>query len=123
GPFALARASPARRLVQLSIGPLSVGAVHKLLETRLGLELTRPELARVHEATAGNPFFALELGRELVRTGERPSAGRPLPVPDSLQELLGGRIDRLRGETLDVLQHVAAPARPTDELDTAGQVD
>ena len=36
---------------------------------RLGLELTRPELLRVHEATAGNPLFVLELGRELVRLG------------------------------------------------------
>src|SRR5262249_7771649 len=55
------------RLEQLTIGPLSIGAVHGLLKGRLDLELTRPELARVHEATAGNPFFALEVGRELVR--------------------------------------------------------
>ena len=57
--------------------------VHRLLEERLGLELTRPELARVQEATAGNPFFALELGRELVRTNTRPAPGQPLRVPES----------------------------------------
>src|SRR5262249_41987457 len=56
-------------------------------------------------------------------TGERPSAGRPLPVPDSLQELLGGRLARLPGETLDVLLLVAALARPTVELVTAVQGD
>ena len=54
-------------------------AVHRLLEERLGLELTRSELARVQEATAGNPFFALEVGRELVRTGTRPAPGQALP--------------------------------------------
>jgi DNA-binding CsgD family transcriptional regulator len=100
----------------LTVGPLSLAAVRRLLEERLGLELTRPELARVQEATAGNPFFALELGRELVRTNTRPAPGQPLRVPESLRELLGGRLARLPGETLDVLLLVAALARPTVEL-------
>ena len=99
-----------------TLGPLSLGAVHRLLEERLGLELTRPELARVQEATAGNPFFALELGRELVRTDTRPAPGQALRVPESLRELLGGRLARLPAETLDVLLQVAALARPTVEL-------
>ena len=115
-PFELARSFSEDRLRQISIGPLSVGALHNLLRGRLGLELTRPELARVQEATAGNPFFALELGRELVRTGTRPAPGQALRVPDSLRELLGGRLARLPGETLDVLLQVAALARPTVEV-------
>ena len=91
--------SPKQRLEQISVGPLSLGAVHRLLEERLGLDLTRPELSRVQEATAGNPFFALELGRELVRTNTRPAPGQALRVPESLHELLGGRLARLPGET------------------------
>jgi ATP/maltotriose-dependent transcriptional regulator MalT len=118
-PFELARAFPEERLERLELRPLSLGAVHRLLEERLGLELTRPELAQVQEATAGNPFFALELGRELVRTGTRPARGQPLHVPDSLRELLGSRLARLPGETLDVLLLVAALARPTVELVSA----
>jgi DNA-binding CsgD family transcriptional regulator len=114
-PFELGRASP-EELERLTIGPLSLSAVHSLLKERLGLELTRPELARIQEATAGNPFFALELGRELVRTGTRPTAGQVLRVPDSLRELLGERLGRLPGETLDVLLETAALARPTVEL-------
>ena len=90
--------------------------VHRVLDGAAGLDLTRPELARVREATAGNPFFALELGRELVRTNTRPTPGQPLRVPESLRELLGGRLARLPGETLDVLLIVAALARPTVEL-------
>ena len=104
---------------QLTLGPLSLAAVHRLLEERLGLELTRPELVRVQEATAGNPFFALELGRELVRTNTRPAPGQALRVPESLHELLGSRLARLPGETLDVLLLVAALARPTVELLTS----
>ena len=41
-PVELDRTFPASRLEQISLGPLSVGAVHTLLEERLGLELTRP---------------------------------------------------------------------------------
>ncbi len=104
------------RLQRISVGPLSAGALHTLLEERLGLGLTRPELARVREATAGNPFFALELGRELVRTNTRPAPGQALRVPDSLRELLGGRLDRLPAYTGDVLIQVAALARPTVDL-------
>ena len=44
-------------------------------------------------------------------------------VPESLQELLGGRLARLPGETLDVLLEVAALARPTVELVAAVQGD
>ena len=103
-PFELERVFPDGRLERLSLGPLSLGALHRLLEERLGLELTRPELARVQEATAGNPFFALELGRELVRTNTRPTPGRGLArCPTACSELLGGRLDRLPGHTLDVL--------------------
>ena len=98
------------------LGPLSLGALHTLLEVRLGLDLTRPELVRMREATAGNPFFALELGRELVRTGTRPTPGQHLRVPESLRELLGDRLARLPAETVDVLVVVAALARPTVEL-------
>ncbi len=115
----LENAFPESRLVELSVGPLSLAAVHRLLSTRLGLELTRPELTRVHEATAGNPFFALELGRELVRTNTRPEAGRALAMPESLQELLGDRLARLPTHTGDVLLQAAALARPTVELVTA----
>jgi DNA-binding CsgD family transcriptional regulator len=112
-PLELGRSYNEGRLEQLTIGPLSVGAVYGLLKERLGLELTRPELARVHEATAGNPFFALEVGRELVRTGTRPTPGQALRVPESLRELLGDRLARLPAETADVLLQVAALARPT----------
>jgi DNA-binding CsgD family transcriptional regulator len=122
-PFELERAFPDGRLERISLGPLSLAALHRLLEERLGLDLTRPELTRMQEATAGNPFFALELGRELVRTDARPAPGRALPMPETLQELLGGRLARLPGQTLDVLLEVAALARPTVDLVAAAHGD
>jgi DNA-binding CsgD family transcriptional regulator len=112
----LERSFPDERIERVSLGPISLAALHSLLKQRLGLELTRPGLVRVAQATAGNPFFALELGRELLRTGARPEPGRPLRVPDSLSELLGGRLARLPAETVDVLLPAAAMASPSIEL-------
>ena len=114
---------PEERSSRIAVGPLSLGMLHHLLRDRFGLELTRPELARVKEVSEGNPFLALELGRELVRTGTRPKAGLPLPVPASLHELLGGRLARLPAETLDVLVFGAALTRPTVELVTTAYGD
>ena len=115
-PLELETSFPNDRLTHLVLGPLSLGALHHLLKDRAGLDLTRPELTRVQDASAGNPFFALELGRELVRTGTRPEAGRALRVPESLHELLDGRLARLPTETGDVVLFAAALARPTVEL-------
>jgi ATP/maltotriose-dependent transcriptional regulator MalT len=122
-PLGLDRSLPEQRLTVLSVGPLSLGALHNLLVERVGLELSRPELARVHEASGGNPYFALELGRELVRTQARPSAGRNLRVPESLRELVGGRLAQLPEETADVLLEISALARPTVELVAAAHGD
>src|SRR5439155_931484 len=119
-PLELERSFPEERVERLWLAPLSLGALHHLLRERLELELTRPELARVQEASGGNPFFALELGRELVRTKTRPAAGRALRVPESLHELLGGRLARLPAETLDVLLAAAALARPSLEVLAVG---
>ena len=66
--------------------------------------------------TAGNPFFVVELGRELVRTNTRPTAAAVVRVPANLQKLLGDRLARLPTDTGDVLLVVAASARPTVEL-------
>jgi hypothetical protein len=87
-----------------------------MLSKRLGLELTRSELTRLHNASGGNPYFALELGREIERTKAMPTAGGSLRVPESLREVLGGRIAQLPAEVADVLLEVAALARPTIEL-------
>jgi DNA-binding CsgD family transcriptional regulator len=122
-PLGLDRSLTEERLMLLTVGPLSLGALHHLLSERLGLDLTRSELARVQDSSGGNPYFALELGRELVRTQARPEAGRSLRVPESLRELLGGRLAELPPETADVLLEVSALARPTVELVAAAHGD
>jgi DNA-binding CsgD family transcriptional regulator len=122
-PLGLERSLPEERLTVLSVGPLSLGALRHLLGERLGLELSRSELARVQDSSGGNPYFALELGRELARSEVRPLAGRGLRVPESLRELLGGRLAKLPAETADVLLEISALARPTVELVAAAHGD
>ncbi|MET1018442.1 MAG: ATP-binding protein, partial [Microterricola sp.] len=94
-PFDLERSFPEKRLSRLALGPLSIAGVHHLLKERLELELSRPALVRVREATGGNPLFALELGRELMRTNAVLPADTRMTLPDSLARLLRHRLDGL----------------------------
>jgi hypothetical protein len=55
------------RVARLDVGPLSLGAIRVLLSERLGLSLSRHALRRLVESTSGDPLFALEFGRSLVR--------------------------------------------------------
>ena len=100
---------------RLAVGPLSMGAVHRLLHARLGLVLTRPALRRVHEASGGNPFYALELGR-----AAEPATGEPPPVPEHLRDLVRARLETLPAPTKDALAAAAALARPTIGLVARG---
>ena len=56
-PLALDRVLD-ERLTTISIGPLSLGALHRPLRDRLGVTPPpRPQLCRIHESSGGNPFF------------------------------------------------------------------
>lgn len=103
---ALERAFNQDTLKHLEIGPLSLGAIRRLLSERLALTLSRDLLRRIMESTLGNPLFALELGRVLVEHGV-PELGEDIPVPDTVEELLGTRVARLAGPARRLLLAVA----------------
>ncbi len=89
------------RFTRVRLGGLDASAVQILLRERLGLALTRPTLLQVVDASGGNPFFALELGRALERRTVAP--GEPLEVPATLKELVARRLALLPAGTLDAL--------------------
>ena len=93
-PSALERALERRGLERMDVGPLSLGATRRLLSERLGLTLPLHVTRRVFESSAGNPLFALELGRTLVEQGLQ-ALGDEIPVPDAVDDLLGTRVERL----------------------------
>jgi DNA-binding CsgD family transcriptional regulator len=102
----LERALEPRGVDVLEVGPLSLGATRRMLSVRLGLALSRHVLRRVHEATLGNPLFALEVGRSLVGSGQ-PALGGDLPVPEDVEDLLGMRVARLQRPVRQMLLAVA----------------
>jgi DNA-binding CsgD family transcriptional regulator len=91
---ALERALAPNAPLQVEIDGLSLGAMRRMLAERLGLVLSRRLLWRVFESTDGNPLFALEVGRTLVGRGEIMAAD-DLPVPETVEDLLGVRVKRL----------------------------
>ena len=112
-PLGLERAFPDGRLRRLRLGPLSIGATHRLLRERLGASFPRPTLVQLHETSGGNPFYALELGRALDRSGVHAGAGERLGVPASLTELVSARLASLPAEVREVLEPVALLSEPT----------
>ncbi|MGH3080112.1 MAG: ATP-binding protein, partial [Gaiellaceae bacterium] len=112
-PSELERAIDPDRVERLLLGPLSLGAIHQLLASRLGPSFGRQELLRVYEASGGNPFFAIELARALAQLTSPPAAGEPLPVPAELEALLAQRLADLPPRTVEVLNVAAALVRPT----------
>lgn len=122
-PIDIDRSFDADRLTTVDVGPLDLAALHRLLRERVALDLTRPELVRLQSMTHGNPFFALEVAREMVRSGTRPTEDRVMQVPESLSAALADRLARLPPETVEVLLETAALARPTVELVVAAHGD
>jgi DNA-binding CsgD family transcriptional regulator len=127
--FALRRVESVRPLVslrkghalplQLSVARVEVGAMtptglHHLLVGRMGLAWSPTALRHLHEVSGGNPFYALELARA-SRSGEE------LVVPESLQELVTGRLGTLPAPTRRSLGELAlaGTVEPGPELQAA----
>jgi DNA-binding CsgD family transcriptional regulator len=103
----LERSLGSARVETIRVGALSAGALHQLLKARLGTTFNRAALLAIHRATAGNAFFALELGASLLRDGV-PAAGETLPVPDDVRELVTERLRRLPATTREMLFFASA---------------
>jgi DNA-binding CsgD family transcriptional regulator len=114
-PLGLARTLGAR-LHRHRLGPFTLGALHRMLQSRLGTSFPRPVLRKLHEASGGNALYALELARALERKGGRVAAGEPLPVPGDLQGLLEERLGRLSEGTREVLTGAASLSAPTSQI-------
>jgi hypothetical protein len=118
---ALESSLPASSVDRLRVGPLSPGALQALVRTRLERVLPRPTLVRIHEMSGGNPFYALEIARALPE-GLDPT--QPLPVPETLDELVRTRIDALPTSSRQALVLLAAMGEgDTTTLRSAGVED
>lgn len=107
-PLGLTRALPEDRLLRLQIGPLSVEATGRMLRERLGEAPSGSALLDLHVVSGGNPLFALEIAKAMLRDPERGFA-----VPQSLHEQVSRGLRELPTGALEVLVVAAALARPT----------
>src|SRR5207253_2386589 len=80
-----------------------------------GAVFPRPTVTRIHGAAGGNPFYALQIARELLALPDAARAG-PLPVPDDLRKLVVARVRRLPEPTREALLAASMLSAPTVEL-------
>ncbi len=112
---------------RIDLSPLDEAGVATLMESAAGHELDSDgvELAGViHRETDGNPFFVTALLRHLADTGaiRQDGSGRwiatasieALTLPESVREVIGGRIARLRDPAERVLSIAAVIGRDFD---------
>ena len=106
---------PAEDRERLHVGPLSLAALHQLFLARFGASFPRLVLVRIEDASGGNPFYALEIARELARSGAVVTPGDRLPIPDTLGALVEARIGAVPPATRTALLLAAVAAEPTIE--------
>jgi DNA-binding NarL/FixJ family response regulator len=94
---------------RIRLAPLTVGELHQVLRIRSGAVVSRPVLLHVHEISGGNPFFAVELAREITARDSTTLVG----LSGSLAELVRTRVGRAGTGAEDVLLAVASLADPT----------
>ena len=114
-PLAVAGSLPDDHVHRVHVGPLSVEAIERVLRDRVGESFPRTTLIGLHETSGGNPFFAQEIGRALLRRGGEVAAGERPPIPERLQELVEDRLEGLPAETLEALEVVSALSTPTPD--------
>ena len=98
------------------VGPLDLDEIRAMLRRRLGASFPRPVQRQIHEASGGNPFFALEIARALLREHQPVRPGEPLPVPPGLRDLVQARVAALSDDALEAALIVSATARPVRSL-------
>ena len=111
-PPAIALREPGRMELH-EVGALSDAELRKLLSDRAPDPLERRLLARISEASGGNPFYALELSRG-IHADVTPAAG--LPLPKSLEEVVAAKVAGLSEEVYEALLAASALADPTPSL-------
>ena len=70
--------------------------------------ISHPLLARIHEISGGNPFYAIELARGLASDERARLSASELRLPDSLQAAIARRLGTMPGELAELLDLAAA---------------
>jgi DNA-binding CsgD family transcriptional regulator len=109
----LAEAIGRDRVERVLVGPLDEEATGRLLRSRLGVDLSRSVILRIHEVAQGNPLFALEIGRAIVGQDMPQLSGEQFPVPEDLRRLLAARVGALPATADAPLLAIACLTHPS----------
>ena len=101
---------------RLVLGPMEPASLGRVLRQSLGRQFARPLVQRIHAASGGNPFFAIEIGRALDSGFSDQVPGEPLPIPPDLQELLRDRLLTISTSARRMLVIAAASPDPSMRL-------
>jgi class 3 adenylate cyclase/tetratricopeptide (TPR) repeat protein len=111
-------------ITELRLEPLPKGDIHRLVQTRLQVDILPETLLRqVADKADGNPLFAEEIVSYLTERGMlRTSTGKldfdasaaAAVLPTSVQSLLTARVDRLAAEDRVLLQAASVIGRRFD---------
>jgi DNA-binding CsgD family transcriptional regulator len=116
------------RADRFPLAPLSVEEVGALVAAVTGAPPAPTVAGRIHEATEGNPFFALELTRELLAAGrdlaDAGAAAGGWNVPEGVRHVIERRLAHLSDATRQVLRAAAVlgDGFAADALSAAGGV-
>jgi class 3 adenylate cyclase/tetratricopeptide (TPR) repeat protein len=103
-------------LEEMRLAGLDASGVAALIDAKVGRAITPGLAARLLNRTAGNPFFAAELARDLDGRGALAESAEldSAPVPDAVADLVEERLARLEPDTERFLAAVAAigPSAP-----------
>jgi predicted ATPase len=111
-PLELDRALPPAAFERVVLGSLSLASLHHIVRERLGTSPTRPVIARIAEASGGNPFFAIEIAGAIGGRAAGPDDHDPLPVPQSVQKLAAERVNALSDAAREAVLVAASLSRP-----------
>ncbi len=108
-PLELDARGPVERL---SLPPLGVGPLFRLLAQRFDVSLSRPTVARLALESGGNPLLAIELTRAALRLPRMPGPGGDFPVPASMHELVEASLATLPPDSVHAARLAALLSAP-----------
>jgi DNA-binding CsgD family transcriptional regulator len=100
---------------RLRLAPLSAAALHQLIQERLGVNLPRTSVIRLHRLCAGNAFHALEIAQRLTAAALS-DAHADWPLPPDVRDLVASHVRGLDDTARQELVLAAAAAQPTEAL-------
>ena len=98
------------------VSGMNLAELHRLVDDKLGVRLSRMLLVRVAQVSGGNPLHAIELARHVTATSAAADRMTDLGVPPSLRQLMCSRLDVLPDPVRRIVAVTALTAHPSVAL-------